>query len=75
MFSKFFIERPIFAAVISIGILLIWQFVYEQPRMEKMRQAAEQEKAEQLAQGKLAQPGTPPTPRAAWPSASLHWMT
>jgi YidC/Oxa1 family membrane protein insertase len=40
------------AAVISIGILLAWQFVYEQPRIEQARLAAEQQKSAQVPSGK-----------------------
>ncbi|MEC8622916.1 MAG: hypothetical protein VXY05_07330, partial [Pseudomonadota bacterium] len=42
----------IIAAVLSIGILLVWQFLYEMPRME--RQRAEQARQATLQKDKQA---------------------
>lgn len=56
----------IIAAVISIAILFGWQMIYEQPRIEKARQAAEQKKTEQLAN---KSPTTIPTPTPGAPQA------
>lgn len=56
----------IIAAVISITILLGWQMLYEQPRIEKAREAAEQQKAAQVADNPLT---TIPTPSATIPGA------
>ena len=44
-------KNLLIAAVISIAILLAWQFVYEQPRVEQARLAAAQKKTETIAQG------------------------
>ena len=67
-------KNLVIAAVISIAILLAWQFVYEQPRIEQARLAAAQQKAEAITQGATI-PGTtvpqapgsaiPPTPGSA----------
>jgi len=54
------------AAIISIGILLVWQFVYEQPRIEQARLAAEQEKWKPVPLGKE---GPAPTPGTTVPQA------
>ena len=59
-------KNLLLAALISISILLIWQFVYEQPRMEQARLAAEQKKAEQITQGAT---GVTPTPGTTVPRA------
>ena len=45
----------IIAAVLSIGILLVWQFLYEMPRME--RQRAEQARQATLQKEKHANTG------------------
>jgi len=49
------------AVVFSVGILLLWQFLYEQPRQEA--QLAEREAAQQQEQ--LLAPTAPPTPGMA----------
>ena len=54
------------AAVLSIAILLVWQFVFEQPRIEQARLAAEQKKSETIAQGKN---GLTPAPGTTVPQA------
>lgn len=54
-------KNLLLAAIISISILLVWQFVYEQPRIEKARLAAEQKKAETIAQGTMGAAQTPGT--------------
>jgi YidC/Oxa1 family membrane protein insertase len=61
-------KNLLIAAVISIGILLAWQFVYEQPRIEQARLAAAQQKAETITQGATI-PGTtvPQAPGSAMP--------
>ena len=59
-------KNLLIAAIISIAILLVWQFVYEQPRIEKARLAAEQQKAEQIARGAT---GPAPTPGTTVPQA------
>jgi len=59
-------KNLVLAAVISIAILLVWQFVYEQPRVEQARLAAELQKAEAIAQGAN---GITPTPGTSLPQA------
>ena len=54
------------AAVISISILLVWQFMYEQPRIEQARLAAEQQKSIPIPLGKS---GPAPTPGTTVPQA------
>lgn len=54
----------IVAAVLSIGILLVWQFMFEQPRMEKLKEEQAREQAlkkEQAAKSgqSVTQPATP----------------
>jgi len=57
----------ILAAILSIGILLVWQFLYEMPRMERQRaeqaRQAELQKEQQAAGG--GQPGAAQTPAPA----------
>jgi YidC/Oxa1 family membrane protein insertase len=54
-------KNLLIAAVISIGILLAWQFVYEQPRIEQARQAAEENKWKSVPLGKEKSTPTPGT--------------
>jgi YidC/Oxa1 family membrane protein insertase len=56
----------IIAAVISIAILFGWQIIYEQPRIEKAREAAELKKTEEQTKSSSA---TIPSPTATVPSA------
>jgi len=59
------------AAVISIAILLGWQFLYEQPRVEQARLAAEQKKLEPVAVGQTAATPTPGTTVPRAPGSSI----
>ena len=59
-------KNLLIAAILSISILLVWQFVYEQPRIEQARLAAEQKKAEPIAQDAT---GLTPTPGTTVPQA------
>ena len=61
-------KNLLIAAVLSIGILLVWQFMYEQPRIERARLAAEQKKAESIAQGTT---GVTPMPGTTVPGAGI----
>jgi len=55
----------ILAFFISAVILFGWQYIYEQPRIDAARQAAEQKKIEQQAAADANQLATVPTPPAA----------
>ena len=56
----------LFAILLSIGVLGLWEFMYAQPQREKAEHIAQQQKIERgvetPAQGT---PGAPPSPNAA----------
>ena len=53
------------AIVFSVAVLLGYQFLFEQPRIERERAAQQAAEAERLAAGETAEPGKPATPPAA----------
>ncbi|MBM3557343.1 MAG: membrane protein insertase YidC, partial [Alphaproteobacteria bacterium] len=62
-------KNLIIAIVLSVGIMMAWQFLYEAPRLEKSREAQRQEQALAQAQTQAQAPAAPATGAPAAPGA------
>jgi len=63
----------LFAILLSIGVLGLWEFMYAQPQREAQQRLAEQQRTEQAQQSQTTQttaPGTPGAPTAPGSAAA-----
>ncbi|RAI29662.1 hypothetical protein CH340_22525, partial [Rhodoplanes serenus] len=61
-------KNVLLAIALSAVVLIVWQYFFGMPQIDKQRQIQQQQAQQQAQPGTPAQPGSPPAPGSTAPT-------